>query len=158
MAVLTRPFVPEDAEACGAIVAITPLWQRYKLTAAAAAAQLIAAHARGETVTVIESDSQVAGFAWVVPAGAFGMCPYLRRIVVAPDQRGLRLGAQLLRAVEEHSAKLATDLFLLVSDFNADAQRFYKREGYEEVGRLADFVLPGVAELIFRKRVRAVPT
>jgi ribosomal-protein-alanine N-acetyltransferase len=45
-------------------------------------------------------------------------------------------------------------MVLLCSDFNTEAQRFYRRAGYEQVGALPDYVVPGVAELIFRKRLR----
>ena len=43
-------------------------------------------------------------------------------------------------------------MFLLVSDFNTDAQQFYQRLGYRQVGKLDDYVVPGVSELIFWKR------
>ncbi len=46
------------------------------------------------------------------------------------------------------------DIFLLVSDFNHDAQRFYNRLGYQQVGKLDDYVMQGVSELVFRKRVK----
>ena len=44
------------------------------------------------------------------------------------------------------------DIFLLVSDFNAAAQAFYRRLGYEQVGAIPGYVVPGISELIFRKR------
>ena len=154
MTVRIRTFVPEDAVACGDIVAATPLWQRYKLSAAVAAEQLTQGHGRGEAVLVIESDGAVAGFAWILPVGAFGLSPYLRRIAVAPGLRGQQLGARLMDAVEEHAARLSADLFLLVSDFNEDAQRFYLRRGFLEIGRIPEFATPGVAEVLLRKRLR----
>jgi ribosomal protein S18 acetylase RimI-like enzyme len=47
------------------------------------------------------------------------------------------------------------DLFLLVSDFNVDAQNFYRQMGYLKVGEIADYVVPGVSELIFRKSFKS---
>jgi hypothetical protein len=44
----------------------------------------------------------------------------------------------------------------LVSDFNVQAQRFYLRQGYTQVGVIDAYVLPDVAELLFRKRVRSI--
>ncbi len=44
------------------------------------------------------------------------------------------------------------DMFLLVSDFNTDAQRFYERLGYRQVGQLDDYVVRGVSELIYWKK------
>ena len=39
-----------------------------------------------------------------------------------------------------------------MSDFNAAAQAFYGRLGYEQIGTIPGYVVPGVSELIFRKR------
>jgi ribosomal protein S18 acetylase RimI-like enzyme len=74
-------------------------------------------------------------------------------IAVAPDRRSGGLGARLLAAFETIAVQEGGDAFLLVSDFNTDAQRFYGRHGYVEVGRVPGYVLPGVAELLMWKRL-----
>ncbi len=150
MEATVRPFVPGDAAACGATVAATPLWHRYGLTGEALAARLCATQ---DVVHVAEAEGRVLGFAWVMRRGAFGRSAYLRLIAVEPSLRGQGVGERLLRAFEATALESSPDAFLLVSDFNLQAQKFYRREGYEEVGRLDAFVLPDVAELVFRKRL-----
>jgi ribosomal protein S18 acetylase RimI-like enzyme len=151
MTPVIRPLESQDLESCAKIIDRTPLWGRYGLTGAALIPLLTQAHQVGDVVQVADLGRGAAGFAWVVPRGTFGRSPYLRLIAVSPEARGAQLGAQLLRQVEQISARSGTAMFLLVSDFNLDAQRFYQREGYQELGRLPDFVLPGVAECLFRK-------
>ncbi len=63
-------------------------------------------------------------------------------------------GTRLLRAFEAEVARESRHAFLLVSDFNQGAQRFYQRHGYARVGALPGLVLPDVAELIYWKRLR----
>jgi len=149
-----RPFVPEDAAACGVIVSATPLWHRYGLAGEALAERL---RATQDVVHVADADGRCVGFAWVVRRGAFGRSAYLRLIAVDPSLRGQGVGERLLRAFEATALESGPDAFLLVSDFNRQAQKFYHREGYVEVGRLDGFVLPDVAELIFRKRLAPPP-
>lgn len=151
MTLSIRPFVPSDAAACGAIVDATPLWRRYGLSGAQLADRL---RETTEPVLVADDGGAVVGFAWVQRRGAFGRSAYLRLIAVDPARRGARVGELLLRAFEEVARESGPDAFLLVSDFNVGAQRFYRREGYEEIGRIADYVLDGVAELLFRKRLK----
>jgi ribosomal protein S18 acetylase RimI-like enzyme len=43
-------------------------------------------------------------------------------------------------------------VFLLVSSFNKDAQRFYRSRGYEVVGEIRDALVRGESEIIMRKR------
>jgi ribosomal protein S18 acetylase RimI-like enzyme len=64
------------------------------------------------------------------------------------------IGRQLLTYVEDDCKRSSDQLFLLVSDFNLDAQKFYKRNGYEHIGTIPAYVLPDVAELIYHKRIR----
>lgn len=149
-----RSFVPADAHACGAIVGATPLWQRSGLGATRAAAILTSASAV-DTVLVLELDGVVAGFAWIDPRGVFGRSSYLRMIAVAPDTRGRGIGAELMDAFEQIAADHGPDAFLLVSDFNTDAQRFYARRGYIEVGRIPGYIMPDVAEILLWRRLRS---
>ena len=58
-----------------------------------------------------------------------------------------------MAAAESLVAGLAPDMFLLVSDFNIDAQRFYQRLGYVQVGALPAYVLSDVTELILWKKL-----
>jgi ribosomal protein S18 acetylase RimI-like enzyme len=73
-------------------------------------------------------------------------------IGVRPELRGQGIGAALMAHAEAAMFSHVADVFLLVSDFNVAARRFYERLGYVRVGALADYVVPGVTELIYRKR------
>ena len=90
----------------------------------------------------------------MIPQGTFGRSPYLRLIGVRPEAAGSGIGSALLAEVERRSAEIASDVFLLVSDFNEAAQRFYQRHGFEQIGEVSGYVLPDVTELIFRKRLK----
>jgi ribosomal protein S18 acetylase RimI-like enzyme len=54
---------------------------------------------------------------------------------------------------EARMGESVNDVFLLVSDFNTRAARFYQRLGYQQVGAIPDYVVSGITELIFRKRL-----
>ena len=61
----------------------------------------------------------------------------------------------MLQQLEQRAlADGQADLFLLVSDFNRPAQRFYAAHGYHHIGAVADYVCPGIGRLIYRKRLR----
>jgi len=152
MPLALRPFRSDDALPCGAIVAATKLWQDAGLTADRTAAILTAADAAGDTLIVLD-DAGVGGFAWIDRRGAFGRSAYLRMIAVAPGHRSGGRGARLLAAFEAIAVQEGPEAFLLVSDFNVAAQRFYQRHGYAEVGRIPDYVRAGVVELLFWKRL-----
>jgi GNAT superfamily N-acetyltransferase len=151
---LIRPMIPADMPALAAWMVEAPLWKRYNLTVEKAVANFWAGLSRDEWLVVAESDSHAVGFAWAIPKGAFGRSPYLRLIGLHPGQVGAGLGTKLLDEIERMAAAVADDLFLLVSDFNEGAQRFYKRQGYEQIGAIPAYVVPDVTELIFRKRLR----
>lgn len=91
-------------------------------------------------------------------SGHFGRGGYLRLIALRPGENGRGVGSRLLAAVEDSVRMRHSDLFLLTSDFNQAAQRFYERAGYVRVGALPDFVHAGITELIYWKRLLASTT
>ncbi len=142
-------MLPGDIPAITRWMVETPLWQRYGITEASASAQFAGALERGDLVLV---EASLCGFAWCLNGGAFGRSDYLRLIGVRADCAGRGIGAALLTEVEARAE--SRDLFLLVSDFNEGAQRFYRHMGYEQIGAIPGYVLADVSELIFRKRLR----
>lgn len=129
-----------------------PLFERYGVRPPTLAASLARAIDRGEPVEVATEGPAARGFAWWTPTGAFARSPYLRLLVVAPDATGAGVGARLMDAVEAAAFAVATDLFALANVDNPGARRFYARRGYAEVGRLDDYVAPGLHEVVLRKR------
>ena len=105
----------------------------------------------GTELFVARNENRAAGFILIAPYGLAGS-PYIASIAVAEEARGQGIGSQLLRFAEEHFAGRG-HLFLLVSSFNQGAQQLYRRHGYESVGELHDYVVPGHSELILHKRL-----
>lgn len=148
------PLADTHISACAALMASAPLWQRYGVTEASAQAVLRQSLSDGGHGFVAVERDAVAGFVLCYLRGAFVRSAYIRLIGVAASAQSQGVGAALMQAAEAEARQISPDMFLLVSDFNTAAQRFYRRLGYEQVGALPDYVLPSVSELIFRKRLR----
>jgi ribosomal protein S18 acetylase RimI-like enzyme len=166
--VRVRPAGPEDGEAVarlGEVVALQPLLCRYGVTAAGLGAELRRlATDQGEqsgqagpdaaTRLLLAEAEGLCGFARFQVRGTLGAGGYLQLIALAPGAEGRGVGAALLAAVEDEVRRHSPALFLLTSDFNEGAQRFYERHGYQRAGSLPDFARPGITEHIFWKRLR----
>lgn len=151
---MIRDALAGDCDLLAARLGGLPLLVRYGMSAADLARRLCDAIARGDGVIVACEDEAPVGFAWFLTGGTFGGGGYLRLIGVAPEWQSKRLGAALLEEVEARVyAAGSRSLFLLVSDFNQAAQRFYVTHGYAQAGRLEKFVRDDVDELIFWKRL-----
>jgi [ribosomal protein S18]-alanine N-acetyltransferase len=94
-------------------------------------------------------DGQVAGVAIVKQKFLLG--DYLELLGVAEWARQKGVGGQLLRQIEKLVFKRTKNLFACVSDFNEPARSFYKKHGYQEIGPMPNFLIPGSAELLLRK-------
>jgi ribosomal-protein-alanine N-acetyltransferase len=65
--------------------------------------------------------------------------------------RGKGLGGQLLAHAEALVFARVKNLFACVSDFNEPARAFYKKHGYQAIGPMPNFLIPGSAEILLRK-------
>ncbi|HUQ18359.1 MAG TPA: GNAT family N-acetyltransferase [Gemmatimonadaceae bacterium] len=100
-------------------------------------------------VYVAEDENGIAGFIVLCMSGVF--VGYIQTVLVAPNRQGQGLGSQLVAFAEERIFKDSPNSFLCVSSFNTNARRLYERLGYRYVGELADYVVAGHSELLFRK-------
>lgn len=151
---LVEPATAADLATCAALMARTPLWQRYGVTVETGRRTLAAAVDHDGRTLVARVDGGVAGFVLVYARGGFARSGYIRLIGVDEGRQGQGVGEALMAAAEACVvAAGATDMFLLVSDFNHGAQHFYQRLGYSQVGALPAYVLPHVTELIYWKRL-----
>ncbi len=140
----------DDPEWCAGVMASSEPWTTMGRDFAACAAVL----ARPGTELFIArhaASGQRAGFILLAPFGLAGS-PYIATFAVAAAARGCGVGAQLLRFAERQFAG-RRHLFLLVTSFNQRAQALYRRHGFECVGELKNYVVPGCSELIFHKEI-----
>lgn len=155
--IAVRPMSHVDVEACVEVLMGYP-WTRYAMTRERAHNALMSGFEQMETgvsqLHVATSDRAIAGFVWWMPRGAFYHSGYVRLIGLSPSAQGRGAGRALMRAAEEAVIAESRDMLLLVSDFNIEAQAFYQHLGYAHVGALPDYVVPGISELLMRKRLR----
>lgn len=150
---IIRPARGDEAEAIALAVADQPLLARYGTTCAGLARSLDQALARGDGLLVAQEEGAVRGMAWFLASGTFALGGYLRLIALAPGTEGRGVGGLLLDAVEQEVAKASRHLFLLVSDFNDGARRFYAARGYRESGALPALVHEGIDEIVMWRRL-----
>lgn len=143
-----------DVSGVAEFVSTTPLWQRYGVTFDSFSTRLNSGLESGASIIVAVLGSEVLGFAWASEKGAFGRDVYLPLIGVRPLERSLGVGGLLLDYVEQTLFGGPRDVFLLVSDFNLEAQRFYAKRGYTQVGAIPNYVLDGVSELLMWKKIK----
>lgn len=143
------PASPADYEWCARLMASSEPWITLKRDFEGCYAYLRRA---GTDLFIARNEMKNAvGFLLLAPYG-FASSPYIASIGVAPEARGQQIGAQLLVFSEQHYRD-RKHLFLLVSSFNSRAQQFYRRHGFQFIGELKDYLVPGHSELIFHKRL-----
>ena len=147
-----EPAAPADYEWCARLMAASEPW--ITLRRDLEACRIVLARPGAELFVGSDPKSKACsllGFILVAPYG-FAGSPYLASIAVAPEARGQSVGSQLMAFAEKRFADRG-HLFLLVSSFNQRAQHFYRQCGYQFVGELKDYIVPGHSELIFHKRL-----
>lgn len=141
-----RDLMPDDALTAMTPEGRRPMWER-----------LLVDPPTGIGVLVAESRQRLVGFCSFGPAqdaSSGDDAPELYTIYVDPAAQGRGTGTALLHAAETamrnaHAAKAT----LWVLDGNHQAQRFYRKHGWEPDGGVKDGILFGVAvrEVRFRK-------
>jgi ribosomal protein S18 acetylase RimI-like enzyme len=111
---------------------------------------------QGRDAYVAELQGAVAGIA--ILREKFLLGDYLELLGVAPWARGKGLGSWLLGHIETIVFGRTKNLFACVSDFNEQARAFYKRQGFQEIGPMPNFLIPGSAEILLRKTAGPVRT
>lgn len=98
---------------------------------------------------VVDLAGQIVGVAIVKQKFLLG--DYLELLAVAECARQKGTGSQLLEHIERLVFERTKNLFACVSDFNTRARAFYRRHGFQEIGPMPNFLIPGNAELLLRK-------
>jgi len=142
----------DELRTCAEIISDSLMWERYERTFDEALAFFTVEYENGNPVWVYEEGGEVTGYLVLIERGMMGEFPFVRALGVRRDRRGRGIGTELLRFAEEEMFKLKPKLFMMVSDFNVDAQRLYYRLGYERVGVIPDYKKKGISEYILLKR------
>jgi ribosomal protein S18 acetylase RimI-like enzyme len=145
---IQRLETEEQAETCARMMAESEPW--ITLGRGYDESLMVLTDSSREVYLAVDCDG-VAGFVALEMEGAFA--GYVKSICVSPPHRGGGVGAMLMSFAEERVFRERPNVFLCVSDFNEGARRFYTRLGYEEVGKLRDYIVRGRSEILLRKTV-----
>jgi len=102
-------------------------------------------------VYVAMAGEQITGFTILNMNGGF--IGYLQTLCVAPGWRNKGIGSALMSFAEQRIFKESPNVFICVSSFNPKALKFYQRLGYEVIGELKDYIVPGHSEILIRKTI-----
>jgi ribosomal protein S18 acetylase RimI-like enzyme len=133
---------------CADIMAATDPWLRYGRTRQTNYGTLTAP---GVEVYVTVADERVVVGLVALVLRVPLIRGYIHGLAVAPEYRNRGIGTQLLRHAEQRIFRESPNVFMCVTSFNTAAQRLYARLGYEKIGEITDYVIPGAHEHLLRK-------
>jgi len=143
-----RSIHPDDRAAVVQLLEASDPWKALGYTAADWN-RIFCPIPQGRDTYVAELDGRIAGIAIVKQKFLAG--DYLELLGVADWARKQGIGRRLLTHIEQLVFGRTKNLFACVSDFNEPARTFYKKQGYQEIGPMPNFLIPGSAELLLRK-------
>ncbi|MEQ1585809.1 MAG: N-acetyltransferase [Cyclobacteriaceae bacterium] len=108
---------------------------------------------KGNKVYIAQSNDNPCGVLVMQDRGVAGS-PYIKSVAIAPNFRSNGIGKLLLDFAENLYRPTSKHIFLCVSSFNQQAQKFYLTNGYEMVGEFKDYIMDGYSELLMHKRLR----
>lgn len=145
-----RPMLAAHIPAVASMLGALEPWTYYGIDASAWERSLRALPSDDLAFVAADGD-EIVGYIQYRLGGTFALSGYIRTLAVRADQGGRGLGRRILAFAEEMILARGPNVFLLCSDRNQQAQRFYERLGYVRCGLLPGYVLPGMDEIIYRK-------
>lgn len=147
---LIQPMVPADMAACARLMAASDPWVTLGVDEKSALQGFMA-----QDIPCVVArngpEGPVLGFVRYHPKGFIDRFAYIKTVAVDAAARGQRVGEQLVSHVEQACFVSASHMFLFCSSFNAGAQRFYERLGYQRVGQVDALLVPEHGEVLFVK-------
>ena len=137
-----------DAEWAAATMAASEPWVTLG-TGYERSLRLLSSDARERYLAKVSGEP--AGFLVISMQGAF--VGYIQLVGVAPASRGQGVGRSLIEFAEQRIFRETPNVFICVSDFNKEAQGFYAKLGYRQIGELKDFIITGHSEILLRKTI-----
>jgi len=153
-------FQSKHLKECTDIMAGSDPWVTFGVTHTDARA-FFECHLSSDRCYVAIQDGKVVGFIVFYAKDAFPLGGYVKAIAVEVRHRKQGTGKKMMEFAEARILKQWPNVFLLVSDFNMKARRFYRKLGYSQIGRIPNALAKGRAELIYRKitgRCKRFPT
>ena len=150
-ALALTPMTPAAAtELAPAIAGIGP-WAHYNFAAADLQASLLIS---GDGAIRYQLTCEGAPAGVVIIRSPWLAGPYMQILAVLPALQGTGAGTAILKWYENTALTARMrNVWLCVSGFNVDAQRFYQRYGYSLIGHLPDLMRDGDDELLMRKNL-----
>ena len=150
MKILIKKAKIKNAADCLECIKHSLLWDAY-YKKSSALDLIIEAIKRKEIYVALNKNDNCIGFMGIVPKGAFGEFPYLSILAVKKRYRNKNIGKLLLEKFETLAFKEGNCAFVLCSDFNKAAQRFYASHNYIKCGKIPSLFKPGISEYLLLK-------
>lgn len=141
----------EDIDTCTRIICDSVLGKEYGYVKEKTKSMLLNALNKEENFFTAHIEKNIVGLIWFDPKGAFTIAPYLKLIVVDEKYKGMNIGSFLLDFYEKNCRQMNKHYFLLVSEFNLPAIKFYEKRGYKKSGIIPSFVKKDMSEIIMIK-------
>jgi ribosomal-protein-alanine N-acetyltransferase len=137
-----------EAEKCARLMANSEPWMTLRRTYEGSM-KMLSDSSREVHLAIVKEE--VVGFIVLIMSGA--LVGYIQTVAVMPEWRNKGIGTELLKFAEDRIFAKAPNVFLCVSSFNKKAQELYRRLGYEVIGELKDYIVPGHSEILLRKSI-----
>ncbi len=145
---ITRLQSAGEAEKCARLMANSEPWITLRRTYEGSL-KMLSDPSREVYLAVVKDE--IVGFIVLIMSGA--LVGYIQTVAVMPEWRNQGIGSRLLKFAEDRIFSQAPNVFMCVSSFNKKAQGLYQRLGYEEIGELKDYIVPGHSEMLLRKSI-----